>query len=204
MPRERKRPRKNGTTDFLATPMYQLVDRHRPILEKIRTREHAEYWGHMLIGEFYPDIPNLRSASGKLAALMGLTDYMDFYCRDGYYDLLKEGKTIKQARRILGERMARNIKQLTRLLGSKKRRKPEIRAWVGAKGEVVIPKSLRTAIRMAPGAEVSLSSEGDRIVLRVVRNDALGTLQRIARSGPSVRKFPPHEAYESELRSRGP
>ena len=127
MPRERKRPRKRGTTDFLATPMYRLVDRHRAILEKIRTREDAEYWGHMLIGEYYPDIPDSRSASGKLAALVGLTDYMDFYCASGYYDLLKEGKTLKEARRILGERMARGIKELTRLLDSKKGRKRGIR-----------------------------------------------------------------------------
>ena len=120
MPRERKRPRKSGTSDFLATPMYRLVDRHRAILEKIRTREDAEYWGHMLIGEHYPEIPRSRAASGKLAALVGLTDYVDFYCAEGYYDLLKEGKTLKESQRILGERMAGGIKQLTRLLGSKR------------------------------------------------------------------------------------
>lgn len=85
-------------------PMYRLVDHHRATLEKIRTREDAEYWGHMLIGEYYPDIPNSRSASGKLAALVGLTDYMDFYCAGGYYDLLREGRTLEETRRILGER----------------------------------------------------------------------------------------------------
>src|SRR2546428_10479111 len=92
MTKERKRPRTSGTRDFLDTPMYRLVDRHRAILEKIRTREDAEYWGHMLIGEYYPEIPNSRGASWKLAALVGLTDYMDFYCTWGYYDLLKEGR----------------------------------------------------------------------------------------------------------------
>ena len=127
MPRERKRPGTSVTSDFLATPMYLLVDRHRAILEKIRTREDAEYWGHMLIGGYYPEIPNSRAASGKLAALMGLTDYMDFYCAWGYYDLLKEGKTLAEAQRILGERMARGIKQLTRLLDSKKGTKREVR-----------------------------------------------------------------------------
>ena len=120
MPRERKRSRRSGTSDFLATPMYRLVDRHRAILEKIKTREDAEHWGHMLIGKYYPDIPSSRAASGKLAALVGLTDYMDFYCASGYYELLKEGKTLEEARRILGERAARGIKELTRHLGSKK------------------------------------------------------------------------------------
>jgi AbrB family looped-hinge helix DNA binding protein len=82
--------------------------------------------------------------------------------------------------------------------------KREIRVQVGTSGEVMIPKSLRNAIRLAPGSEVTLSSEGDRIVIRAVRNDVPGTFERIARSGPSVRTFPPHEAYESELRSRRP
>ena len=112
--------------------MYRLVDRHRAILEKIRTREDAEYWGHMLIGECYPEIPESRAASGKLAALVGLTDYMDFYCAWRYYDLLKEGKTLEEARRILGERRARGIKQFTRLLDSKKGGEREIRSRVAA------------------------------------------------------------------------
>ena len=114
--------------------MYRLVDRHRAILEKIRTREDAEYWGHMLIGENYPEIPSSRAASGKLAALVGLTDYMDFYCAWGYYDLLKEGKTLEEARRTLEERRARGFEQFTRLLGSKKGGKREIRSRVAAGG----------------------------------------------------------------------
>lgn len=133
MPRERKRSRKSETSDFLAMPMYRLVDRHRAILEKIRTREDAEYWGHMLIGEYYPDIPNSRLASGKLAALVGLTDYLDFYCAWGYYNLLKEGKTLEKARRILGERRARGMKQFARLLGSKEGGKREIRPRAGVR-----------------------------------------------------------------------
>lgn len=132
--RETRRSRKVETGDFLETPMYRLVDRHRAILEKIRTREDAEYWGHMLIGEFYPDIPNSRGASGKLAALVGLTDYMDFYCAWGYYDLLKEGKTLDEARKIRGERWAQGIKEFTRPLGSKKSAKRKIRPRVAAKG----------------------------------------------------------------------
>ncbi len=113
--------------------MVELVDRHRVILKKIRTREDAEYWGHMLIGEFYPDIPHSRSASGKLAALVGLTDYLDFYCRWGYYELLKEGKTLEEARKVLGERMARGIKELARLVESNENRKRRIRPRGGVR-----------------------------------------------------------------------
>jgi hypothetical protein len=114
-------PSKDVNEDFLTTPMYKLVDRHRAILEKIETREDAEYWGHMLIGEWYPQVPESRAASGKLAALVGLTDYLDFYCRDGYYTLLKDGKTLKEARRIVGERRVRGIEELMQPLGAKKR-----------------------------------------------------------------------------------
>src|SRR6059036_4201266 len=116
----RKRPRTSGTRDFLDTPMYRLVDRHRAILEKIRTREDAEYWGHMLIGEFYPDIPGSCAASGKLAALVGLTDYMDFYCAGDYYSLLLEGKTLGEARKTLAEQRDRGFEELGGLLASKK------------------------------------------------------------------------------------
>ena len=130
---KRARPKKEATEGFLDTPMYRLVDRHRAILEKIRSREDAEYWGHMLIGRFYPEIPNSRSASGKLAALVGLTDYMDFYCAGDYYDLLKEGKTLKEARRTLAERRDRGFNEFMRILSSKKVGKRESRSQVAAK-----------------------------------------------------------------------
>ena len=123
--------------------MYRLVDRHRSILEKIRTREDAEYWGHMLIGEHYPEIPSSRAASEKLAALVVLTDYMDFFCAWGYYDLLKEGKTLEEARRVLGERWAGGLEQLTRLIGSRKHREAQDPEVVGPKGKAV-PKSRGT------------------------------------------------------------
>ena len=133
MPRGRKQPQRNDTDDFLTTPMDRLVDRHRAILEKIRTRADAEYWGHMLIGEFYPDIPGSRAASGKLAALVGLTDYMDFYCAGDYYSLLREGKTLGEARRTLAEQRDRGFEKLGGLLTSKKTTTREIRSRPAAK-----------------------------------------------------------------------
>ncbi len=132
--RKTTRSRKVETGGFLETPMYRLVDRHRAILEKIKTREDAEYWGHMLIGEWYQGIPESRSASGKLAALVGHTDYMDFFCAWGYYDLLKEGKSLEEARRILEKRRDRGFKRIAHLLGPKKRGKPRTRSRVAAKG----------------------------------------------------------------------
>jgi hypothetical protein len=133
MPRGRKRPQRSDASDFLTTPMYQLVDRHRAIVEKIKTREDAEYWGHMLIGEYYPDIPGSRAASGKLAALVGLTDYMDFYCAWDYYSLLKGGKTLEEARRTFAEQRDRGFEKFGRLFASKKAAKRDIRSRTATK-----------------------------------------------------------------------
>jgi len=82
----------------------------------------------MLIGEFYPDIPGSRAASGKLAALVGLTDYMDFYCAGDYYSLLREGKTLGEARKTLAEQRDRGFEKLGGLLASKKTTTREIRS----------------------------------------------------------------------------
>jgi len=89
--------------------MWRLVDRHRPILRKIKTRDDAEYWGHVLIGTCYPDVPRSRAASGKLAALVGLTDYMDFFCSDGYADLVLRGMSLSQARKVMARRFTSGL-----------------------------------------------------------------------------------------------
>ena len=76
----------------------------------------------------------------------------------------------------------------------------EIRMRVGPKGQVVIPKVLRDAFKIGPGTEVTFSMEGERIVMRATRTDSADVLERLAKSGRAIRKFPPHAAYERELR----
>ncbi|OGS50864.1 MAG: hypothetical protein A3K65_04030, partial [Euryarchaeota archaeon RBG_16_68_12] len=73
---------------------------------------------------------------------------------------------------------------------------------VGPKGQVVIPKVLRDALKIGPGSEVTFSFEGEKVVLRASRSDSVDVFERIARSGKSIGKFPPHAAYERELRRR--
>ncbi len=206
MPGGRKARKKSGVKEFLATPMYALVDRHRELLERIKTFDDAEYWGHILIGEHYPDIPKSRVASGKLAALVGLTDYLDFYCAPPeYYELLKEGKSLRQARRLVAARMKRRAAVATRALVSGRKnisRIEEVRVRVGPNGRVVIPRLFRDALKIHPGTEITFSREGDKIVIRGIRTDAVDVFERIARAGKTIRKVPPHDAYEGELESR--
>jgi len=76
----------------------------------------------------------------------------------------------------------------------------EIRMRVGPKGQVVIPKVLRDEFKIGPGTEVTFSVERERIVMRATRTDAADVFERIAKSGRTIRKFPPHAAYERELR----
>jgi len=119
--------KKSGIKEFLAMPMYELVDRHRELLERIKTFNDAEYCGHILIGEHYPDIPKSRVASGKLAALVGLTDYLDIYgAPPEYYQLLKEGNSLRQARRILAVRTKRRAAGAKSAVvsGNERKRKP--------------------------------------------------------------------------------
>ena len=78
----------------------------------------------------------------------------------------------------------------------------QVRMRVGPKGQVVIPKLLREAFKIAPGSEVTFSIEGERLVLRTARADTVEVFERIARSGPSLRRVNPHAAYEGQLRRR--
>jgi AbrB family looped-hinge helix DNA binding protein len=57
---------------------------------------------------------------------------------------------------------------------------------IGAKGQVVIPKSVRQQAQLHPGDEVEVAFEGDRIVIAARRrNGALGG--RFTRSGMAAR-----------------
>lgn len=78
----------------------------------------------------------------------------------------------------------------------------EIRMRVGPKGQVVIPKVLRDAFKIGPGTEVTFSVEAEKIVVRATRTDAADIFEKIAKSGKSIRRLPPHAPYEQEMRRR--
>ncbi|MBI2937307.1 MAG: AbrB/MazE/SpoVT family DNA-binding domain-containing protein [Thaumarchaeota archaeon] len=72
---------------------------------------------------------------------------------------------------------------------------------VGPKGQVVIPRALRKALKIHPGSKVVFTLEGDRIVLKKPKVDSVAIMERIARKGPSIKLIAPH-LYEEELSER--
>jgi AbrB family looped-hinge helix DNA binding protein len=72
---------------------------------------------------------------------------------------------------------------------------------VGPKGQVVIPRALRKALKIHPGSKVIFKLEGDRVFLQKLEVDAVAVLAQIARKGRSVARISPH-LYDEELTRR--
>jgi AbrB family looped-hinge helix DNA binding protein len=73
---------------------------------------------------------------------------------------------------------------------------------VGPKGQVVIPRLFRSALKISPGSKVVVRLENDRVVVEKKKVlDAALEFEKIAKRGHSVRKIDPH-AYEEELEER--
>ena len=72
---------------------------------------------------------------------------------------------------------------------------------VGPKGQVVIPRAMRKALKIEPGSKVSFRLEDDRLVLRKPAFDAVAVFERIAKEINYNKEIDPH-AYEEELDER--
>ncbi len=72
---------------------------------------------------------------------------------------------------------------------------------VGPKGQVVIPRTLRKALKVNPGSKVIFRLEGDKVVLSRPDADSVAVLERISMNGPSVKRISPH-LYEKEITER--
>jgi AbrB family looped-hinge helix DNA binding protein len=73
---------------------------------------------------------------------------------------------------------------------------------VGPKGQVVIPRVFRKALKITPGSKVVFKLENERrIILEKSSFDAAAAFERIAKSGKSVSHISPH-MYEEELEER--
>jgi AbrB family looped-hinge helix DNA binding protein len=73
---------------------------------------------------------------------------------------------------------------------------------VGPKGQVVIPRAMRKALKMEPGSKVKFTLEDDKIILKKPAFDAVAVFERIAKEINYNKEIDPHEAYEEELEER--
>jgi AbrB family looped-hinge helix DNA binding protein len=72
---------------------------------------------------------------------------------------------------------------------------------MGPKGQIVIPKAIRKALKMEPGSKVRVILEDDSAVIKRSTFNAVAVFQRVAKSGKSISKINPH-AYEEEIEER--
>ncbi|MGD6851050.1 MAG: AbrB/MazE/SpoVT family DNA-binding domain-containing protein [Candidatus Bathyarchaeia archaeon] len=72
---------------------------------------------------------------------------------------------------------------------------------VGPKGQVVIPRAIRKALKIEPGMKVQITLEDNKAVLEKPAFDAVAVFKKVANSGKSVPYVDPH-AYEEELDER--
>ncbi len=72
---------------------------------------------------------------------------------------------------------------------------------VGPKGQVVIPRAMRKALKIQPGSKVVFRLEDDRAIVQKQESDAVRTFEEVAHRGRSIRSIQPHQ-YETELAER--
>jgi len=72
---------------------------------------------------------------------------------------------------------------------------------VGPKGQVVIPRTLRKALRIHPGSKIVFKLEKGKLILEKQFFDSVSVLENIAKKRPSISKIDAH-IYEEELRAR--
>ena len=73
---------------------------------------------------------------------------------------------------------------------------------VGSKGQVVIPRAMRKALKIEPGSKVLFRLEDNKLILKKPFFDAAAVFQRIAKEANYNKGIDPHEAYEEELEER--
>jgi AbrB family looped-hinge helix DNA binding protein len=73
---------------------------------------------------------------------------------------------------------------------------------VGPKGQVVIPRAIRKALKIEPGMKVQITLEDNRAVLEKPVFDAVAVFRRVANEIRDNREIDPHAAYDDELEER--
>ena len=73
---------------------------------------------------------------------------------------------------------------------------------VGPKGQVVIPRAIRKALKIDPGSKVGFKLDDGKLSLEKTSFDAVAVFRRIAKSGKSISKIDSDADYEEELEER--
>jgi len=72
---------------------------------------------------------------------------------------------------------------------------------VGPKGQVVIPKTMRKALKISPGSKVVVKLVEEQVIIEKPSLSAVSVFEGIAKGGPSIAFIEPH-LYEEELERR--
>lgn len=74
---------------------------------------------------------------------------------------------------------------------------------VGPKGQVVIPHTMRKALKISPGSKVKIKLSDGRLILEKPDFDAVAVLTKLAKQIKFNQKIDPHQ-YEAEVEERNP
>jgi len=72
---------------------------------------------------------------------------------------------------------------------------------VGPKGQVVIPRAIRKALKISPGSKVIVKLLEERVIIEKPIVNAVSVFEGIAKAGRSISFIEPH-LYEEELERR--
>ncbi len=74
---------------------------------------------------------------------------------------------------------------------------------VGPKGQVVIPRVMRKALKISPGSKVLFKLDDGKLILEKPSVDAVAVFRKIAKKISYNEKIDPHQ-YQEEIEARNP
>jgi AbrB family looped-hinge helix DNA binding protein len=74
---------------------------------------------------------------------------------------------------------------------------------VGPKGQVVIPRTMRKALKISPGSKVLFKLDDGKLILEKPSFDAVAVFTKVAKKINFNEKIDPHQ-YEEQFKTRNP